>query len=148
MNQTGQLLDVWVDAVRFERNYRYDEDDADKLSYSVDVEIDATVAPTREGGIVTMTAAVEWMSDEEVEPPFELAMTLNGLMEWQELETDVEDIKRWMKFNGEHLLWPYLRTYFQTVSGWSDLPSITLYTIGVPRPRVAKPEAHLETGGM
>lgn len=144
LNQLGQLRDVVVSNLQFDRNWAFDADadaaEPGRIHYSVVTETEATTNDDRDVGFVALRASISWSSedDESTPKPFDLDLTLQGTFDWFDPEMDREDIEAWLEFNGEHLLWPYVRNYVQTVTGWSDVPPLTIYTLGVPHPRLGR----------
>jgi preprotein translocase subunit SecB len=137
LNQLGQLVDAFVSKVAFEKNWGYDPDRADELSYGIESSTTGSVGESGKSGLVILKAEVEWTSEaEDLQPPFSLQVEVAGVFALRMQGLEEDEIRDWLEFNGEHLLWPYLRAAIQSVTASSDLPPLTIYTIGVPRPRL------------
>jgi hypothetical protein len=79
--------------------------------------------------------------------PFEIELALHGTFSWDSAEMPDDDLARgWLEYNGMYLMWPYLRSYVAIITGMSHLPSLTIYTMNVPKPPVitsAEPDAEV-----
>jgi hypothetical protein len=81
---------------------------------------------------------IEWDGDGQA--PFALELTVEGLFSWQKNSRPEELMRAWLAWNGVYLLWPYARTFVSTITGFSALPPLTIYTMRVPDP----PELEIE----
>jgi preprotein translocase subunit SecB len=141
LNQLGQLTDAFLGGVTFVRDFDFDlQSDGPGLQYHVDVEPHARQAERDDHDvwIADLDASVRWTHDEKAEfrAPFALQLKVVGVFDWYGAGYDDEAISNWITYNAEHLLWPYLRSYIQQITAASDIPPLTIFTIGVPRPRV------------
>lgn len=139
----GQLVEASLTEVNFKRNLA---SELDKVAshYSLDYRVDGTVSADRKYGVASLHASVVFHPEgEQTEPPFELSVAVTGIFEWTAPELVDEDIEGWLAFNGEHLLWPYLRSYIAQITASSGLPPLTIYTIGVPKPHFGRTDEQI-----
>jgi preprotein translocase subunit SecB len=118
-------------------------ENAEALTYTLDVEIRAEQGEADEIGAEYWTAyldaAVSWSGkegDSHPIPPFDIKVQLVGIFEWYEERWPQEEVQEWIRYNAETLMWPYLRAYIQQTTAASDVPQLTIYTLGVIRPRI------------
>ena len=143
----GQLQDVFLTSIEFQRHETFDLDVHDAPPYAIETTTDATLSAEHDLVMVSFRAEIEWADrrdhddDRRYEKPFDLALTLGGSFQWAVPDAAADDIVGWIKFNTDHLFWPYLRAYTQQITAFSDLPPLTLYTIRVPRPRLGATES-------
>jgi preprotein translocase subunit SecB len=84
---------------------------------------------------------VDWSRTDEAEGlyPFELNAEVTGMFQWSPASAPKTErmARLWLDYNGIYLLWAYLRTHVATITGMSDLPPLTIYTMRVPdRPQL------------
>jgi len=146
-NRLGQLHAEFLTALEFRRNSGFNPDELDRWVYGVRTESTADLVHDDDvTGIVELEAEIVWSPDEDEpeppsgEPPFSLSLTLTGVFAWLG-NPDDDDAKLWLEVNGEHLLWPYLRAHIASITAASDLPALTIFTLGVPRPAGAEQTA-------
>jgi preprotein translocase subunit SecB len=136
LNQLGQLRDAFLSRVEFSRNFEFEFGEND-ITFGVAIESSSRPGSAPESWFLDLTADLEWyFEDGETSPavPFDLTLTVSGAFEWLG-ETDHAGLlsaEDWLLYNGEVLLWPYLRSYVQQITGASDMPAVVLYTMGVP----------------
>ena len=134
----GQIDEVFLAEVEFRRNLEFDFD-LGSPTYSIPTKIEAELLDNRTQGLVRLHAEIKWHSLEgQPEEPFELSLVVGGLFQWLAPELDDEEIIGWLEFNGEHLLWPYLRSHISSITAASGLPPLTIYTIMVPHPTLGR----------
>lgn len=144
--EPAQLEDVWLQRVRFEANPSYDGVGLG-VTYSVEPEVDLGELVTNDedgsvSAVVRLRAAVKFSRAEEDpgELPFEMEIEIHGRFRWEAPPTRIVLASAWLEYNGMYLLWPYLRSHIATVTGMSELPTLTIYTMNVPKPPVIPAE--------
>jgi hypothetical protein len=143
LNARGQLIEVFLAEVHFRRNPEFDYDEhAGAASFFVESMTRADVSDERTEGETALEASVKWRatdgSDTPIVQPFDINVTVVGRFEWQTPDMEVDEIRAWLEFNGEFLLWPYLRGYVGQITAQSDLPALHLPTLSLPRPRLGR----------
>lgn len=141
-----QLVDVFVAQLKFSLNADYGWDD-DQLRYAVESDTTAAISDDRESVVGTLRATIKWYrgsETEQVEGPFELEIAISGKFDWAPPNLTDEDIRGWVEFNTQHLLWPYLRSEISTMTAAAGLPQLHIYTIKVPQPRLDVPDGDLK----
>jgi preprotein translocase subunit SecB len=150
LNAYGQLLDVEILDLTFRRNRTFDPDSGLSLRYSIDTTIEKEISADRQHGVVDLHARFDWHHDDPDSAsegaPFDLTITVSGIFRLTETLPE-DELADWLEFNTEHLLWPYLRSEVAHLTAMAGLPSLTIYTIATPRPRLGEPapepnEAH------
>jgi preprotein translocase subunit SecB len=64
-----------------------------------------------------------------------LSVRVGGVFSWQAAtKPDRRLAELWLEYNGMYLLWPYARSYIAAISGMSNVPPLTLYTMSLPNP--------------
>jgi preprotein translocase subunit SecB len=144
LNQLGQLSDVFLGGVTFVRDFDFDvEVDGPGLEYHITAETQAheTERHDKDVWLAELTASVLWThrKKDTFVAPFQLEVKVIGVFDWLGEGYADDAISDWIRYNAEHLLWPYLRAYIQQITAASDIPPLTIFTIGVPRPRVGQP---------
>lgn len=140
-NAHGQLTEVVLTEVNFRRNASFDISDT-TVSYSLDTGIRTEISSAHGQGMAHLNAELGWhAADERIDGPFELALVVTGIFEGFAQDLPDEEIDGWLSFNGEHLLWPYLRAYISQLTVASGLPQLTIYTVAVPRPHFGVEDA-------
>jgi hypothetical protein len=140
--EPAQLEAAWLTSVDFELDPDFDRDDISAMTYSVESEAHIGDRDDHEDGslasMVKLDLVVKWSRhDEETSDdapvPFRIAVQVTGVFEWPAGRQPEERLARlWLEYNGMYLLWPYARSYIAQISGMSNLPALTLYTMSVP----------------
>lgn len=146
MASPGQLESVDLRAIRFDRNGSFDPASGE-FAYGVTTTITAFVDEERRRCVAQLDAKIEWEAEDGeavAEPPFALEVSLEGQFAWHFPEADPADIQAWVRFNSEHLLWPYLRMHVQAITAAAGLPPLTIFTLMIPAPRMGHNEAELD----
>jgi preprotein translocase subunit SecB len=137
-NSLGQLVDVILRDVTFRRNLDWAWPE-EGISYTVDSRTHGEVLGNREHARAHLEVGLDFHSEpEQSVQPFRLELVVTGVFEWSAPELSDEEIEGWISFNGEHLLWPYVRAFVSQITAASGLPTLTLYTIAVPRPHLGR----------
>lgn len=147
----AQLERAWLASIAFEENFGFSLEERHKVSYELDArtEIETLFAdeedPPVTWAIVRVDVDLEWHRAEGREPdqeggedeeaPFTLSASVRGAFTWAPDRPPEERFARaWLDYNAMYLLWPYLRGYISTVTGFSTFPPLTIYTMQVPEP--------------
>jgi preprotein translocase subunit SecB len=122
-------------------------EDAPHTEYVVETDVAIGDLGRSEDGLVaavTLSAAISFSRTDGAEGPlpFSLEPDVHGVFRWppDDLPPSDDLAEAWLEYNGMYLLWPYLRSYIATITGFSHLPALTIYTMNVPKPPVI-PEA-------
>jgi hypothetical protein len=143
----AQLEWAWLSKVHFESDPHFDRESVAQWNYVVTPK--AEVDELFWGGsgedpddqfawtTVRLQASIEWhrVDDEEADfdPPFTLDIEVTGQFAWRRgTAPDERMAKLWLEYNGQYLLWPYLRQYIAAVTTASNIPVLTIYTMNVP----------------
>ncbi len=131
-----QLVDVFLRDIHFSRNLAFSLGDRGP-AYSIDSGVEVELRGDGETAVVNLHAKLDFhLSEGQTEIPFDLSLVVTGVFAIDGVRATDEDLEGWLTFNGEHLLWPYLRSHVTTVTAASGLPSLTIYTIRIPRPHL------------
>ncbi|RKQ90459.1 preprotein translocase subunit SecB [Solirubrobacter pauli] len=142
-NSQGQLLDAVLSEVHFRRNLDFDWDKGG-VSYVLNTRTEAEVSDDRDHGRVHLHVDVNFQREEgQDEDPFEIKLVVTGMFAWLQPDLPDEEIRGWLSFNGEHLLWPYLRAFISQLTTAAGAAPLVIYTIGIPRPHLGRSD---ETG--
>ena len=129
----GQLQSVWLAAVEFRKNERFELGTHGAI-WSLDVTGgDVLVSPTTTTQDITVV--VLWEPDDDSTPfeqPFELSVVVAGDFNWPD-HLDEDYRRGWTEFNSLYLLWPYVRSHVSMITGAAGLPPLYLPTLAVPR---------------
>lgn len=144
-NTWGQLAEASLTEIKFRLNPDFVwERDADGARYSIDSHVEAAVADDRAHGAARLRASFTFHNDDDHDVPFDLELEVTGQFVGFQPDLPDEEIEGWLTFNAQHLLWPYLRSYVSQITGNSGLPSLTIYTIHVPRPHLGRSDVPAE----
>jgi hypothetical protein len=143
----AQLEEVWLGAVAFRENPSFDMSIHGGIEYFVNESTEIEFTLTEEGevpqALLRLGAEIEWRGypaedGDELKPPdeipFDLSLTIVGRFSLSKLDRDEEFLRAWLEYNGVYLLWPYLRQHVAQITGAGSLPTLTIYTMRVPRP--------------
>jgi preprotein translocase subunit SecB len=139
LSTIGQLDSVILREVSFSRNLGFDTEKGG-VYYTLDAWTEGHATEDHRHGMTDLHLRVEWHDeqDEQTEGPFDLELIVSGFFEWGAPELQTDEIEGWLAFNGEHLLWPYARSYVSQITTEAGLPPLVIYTIGVPRPHLGR----------
>ena len=150
MRTPAQLTSAFLSEVRLRTDPEFAWPDASRWNYAIvpEVEIeDPTEA--EDGGLeatVHVNVRIDWSEDEEgdegdegdeaEEPPFDLHLQVTGYFTWTPRMRPDEDqtARLWLEYNGQWLLWPYVRNYIAMLTGMTNVPPLTIETLRVPDP--------------
>lgn len=143
LSSSVQLVDVFVAELKFRLNQDYGWDD-EQLRYSIESDTTAAISDDRESVTGTLRATIKWhrgQEPEQIEGPFELEIGISGRFDWAPPDLTDEDIRGWVEFNTQHLLWPYFRSEVSRITSSAGLPTLHIYTIKVPQLRLDAPDS-------
>lgn len=138
-----QLQEAWLADIDFGENSEFDGEAqiAENLSYTVESDSRAWLEPQPGAGL-RVTISWQDQQGEPCEGPFRLCVVVHGWFGAPEgiVQEKGEQLQQWLRFMGPFLLWPYARAYIESLTSFSQFPSLTLFTLSLPRPRALEGE--------